>query len=147
SWVYLPSNGWAWQPGGSWAGWNQPRIMHPPTHYVLPQPPTGAGQGVVVVNRGPMTLPMGKSSNKMEISNNSAGLGIPRGGVRNLGQLSHTVEQNGFATARVHTAPIGVPWSHSGYSSPGMQAGAMHGGMTHTTTSVHSSAVHTSVHR
>src|SRR5262249_18350835 len=104
SWVYVPTYGWGWQPGGSWAGWCQPRIIHPPTNYRLPQPPV-QGQQTAVVNRGPMPIQLGKSSSRVQILNNSAGLGVPRGGVKNLGELSRAVEQRGFADTRVHTAP------------------------------------------
>jgi hypothetical protein len=128
SWVYLPSNAWAWQPGGSWAGWSAPRIVHPPSNFVAPQPPS-SGQRIVAVNQGPMPTQLGRSSDRMEIPKNSAGLGIPRGGIKNLNQLSGTVQQQGFATARVHTAPIGAGWWHGGgYPSPGSPVGAWHGG-------------------
>src|SRR5579863_10438064 len=97
TWAYLPTYGWAWQPGGTWAGWTGPRIIHPPVNFVQPQPPSNPGRAMVVVNRGPMPTQLGRSFNRMEISRNSAGLGIPRGGIKNLNQLSTTVQQQGFA--------------------------------------------------
>jgi len=129
TWAYLPTYGWAWQPGGTWAGYSAPRILRPPSNFVPPQPPSNPGQGTVVVNRGPMSTQLGRSFNRLEISQNSAGLGIPRGGIKNLNQLSSTVQQQGFATAKVHAAPVGVGWwSRGGYSSSAFQSGAAHGG-------------------
>ena len=125
SWTYLPAYGWAWQPGGAWTGWSQPRIIHPPSNFLLPKPPTGPGQGTIMVNRGGPPIQPGKS-NRLGISNNSAGLGIPRGGVKNLDQLSHTVQQRGFAETKVHTAPVATNSWNSGYSAAHM--GAMGGG-------------------
>src|SRR5579864_4099553 len=125
SWVYLPGQGWAWLPGGSWAGWTQPRIIHPPSHFLLPQAPA-AGHATIVVNRGTMPIQYGKSSNRLEIPDNSAGLGIPRGGIKNLNQLSHAAQRDGFATAKVHSEPTGGGWWRGGYSSPASRTGALH---------------------
>jgi len=112
SWTYLPMYGWAWQPGGAWMGWNTlPMVLNAPTGFVRPRPPLLPGRRIFAVNRGPMPLQTG---NKVQIAGNSAGLGIPRGSVRNLGQLSHHVEQNGFATTNLHTAAVGTGWWHSG---------------------------------
>ena len=147
SWVYLPTNGWAWQPGGSWAGWTQPRIIHPPSHFLLPQPPSNSSHGTIVVNRGLMPIQFGRSSNWLEISSNSAGLGIPRGGIKNLNQLSRTAQQDGFATAKVHTAPVGINSWHSGYSTPASQTGAWHGGSAPSVSAGHASSGHSSAHR
>jgi hypothetical protein len=127
SWVYLPGKGWAWAPGGSWSGWNTPRIVRSPTNFVAPQPPSTPGHGIVVVSRGPMPIQLGRSFSRLEIPKNSAGLGIPRGGIKNLNQLSGTVQQNGLATARVHTAPVGVGSWQGGSSASSSQGGAWHG--------------------
>jgi uncharacterized protein DUF6600/FecR-like protein len=123
SWVYLPQNGWAWQPGGSWSARNAPRVVGAPPNFVTPQPPS-AGQGTVLVSRGPMPVRFGKSSQELGISKNSAGLGIPRGSVDFIRQLSHKVEHTGFATTRIHSAPVGTDnWWHGGNSAPSARAG------------------------
>jgi FecR protein len=146
AWIYLPSNGWAWQPGGSWAGWSAPRIVHPPSNFVLPQPPSSTGQGMTVVNRSPVPVQLGRSSKRLEISRNSAGLGIPRGGIKNLNQLSSTVQQQGFATAKVHTVPLETnSWRGSNYA-PASQMGAWHGGGASSASAGHSSSGHSSAH-
>jgi hypothetical protein len=146
AWIYLPSNGWAWQPGGSWAGWSAPRIVHPPSNFVLPQPPSSSGQGMTVVNRGPVPVQLGRSSNRLEISRNSAGLGIPRGGIKNLNQLSSTVQQQGFATAKVHTVPLETKSWRGGNYAPASQIGAWHGGGASSASAGHSSSGHSSAH-
>ena len=145
SWAYLPGNGWAWLPGGTWAGWSAPRIIRPPSNFLLPQPPSNPGHGTVAVNRGPVPTQVGRSFNRLEISQNSAGLGIPRGGIKNLNQLSSTVQQQGLATAKVHTAPVGVSWWRGGgYASPASHAGAAHGGSAASASVGHSSTGHSS---
>jgi hypothetical protein len=131
SWVYLPTSGWGWLPGGTWTGWSTPRIVHPPANFLPPQPPSNPGHGTVIVNRGPAPVQLGRSFNRMEIAKNSAGLGIPRGGIKNLNQLSGTVQQQGFATARVHTAPVGVSWwNGGGFYGPGPAAAGHAGGFS-----------------
>lgn len=147
SWAYLPTYGWAWQPGGTWAGYSAPRIIRPPANFVSPQPPSNPGHGMIAVNRGPMPMQFGRSFSRMEIGKNSAGLGIPRGGIKNLNQLSSTAQQQGFATARVHTAPVGVSWWSRGYAAPA--SGSWHGGegsasASHSSLGGHSSAGHSS---
>ena len=141
SWVYLPTNGWGWLPGGSWTGWSTPRIVHPPANFLPPQPPSNLSHGTVVVNRGPVPIQLGRSFNRMEIAKNSAGLGIPRGGVKNLNQLSGTVQQQGFATAKVHSAPVGVSWwNGGGFYGPGPAMAAGHTGGFSGASAAHGSA-------
>jgi hypothetical protein len=150
SWAYLPNYGWAWQPGGTWAGYSAPRIIRPPTNFVAPQPPSNSGQGTVVVNRGPVPTQAGRSFNRLEISQNSAGLGIPRGGIKKLNELSTTVQQHGSAAANVHTAPVGVSWWNRGYSSSTAEArsGSWHGTGTSAASApaAHATASHSSGH-
>jgi len=143
TWNYLPTYGWAWQPGGSWSPWNAPRFIGAPGSFVAPKPPT-TGQQTVAVNRGPVQIQLGRSFNRMQISKNSAGLDIPRGGVKNLSELSSTVQQKGFATARVHTASVGGGyWGGRGYSTVGSR-----GGFSSIASSAgHSGSGHSSGHR
>jgi len=112
SWLYVPNYGWAWQPGGSRLGWNTiPRVINPPRQFIPPQAPTTSGHGTIVVGRGPVT-PAGSgivgSGNKVVIHDASAGLGIPRGSIRNLDKVSQHVKQEGSVTATVHTTPVGT---------------------------------------
>ncbi|HZQ69285.1 MAG TPA: DUF6600 domain-containing protein [Terriglobales bacterium] len=105
TWVYVPSYGWGWQPGGSWAGLNTvPRISNPPTTFSAPKPPVGTSTAPVIVSRGPSFS--GTPGKKVVVNSTSAGLGIPRGTVNNLAKLQQRVQQDGSATAKIHTAPV-----------------------------------------
>ena len=125
SWVYLPSSGWAWRPGGAWTGSNTvPLVSHAPVHFNGPQPPIAPGLRLQAVNHGPLTTQVGKSLNRVQIPNNSAGLGVPRGSVMNLRELSHAAQQKGFATTTLHTGPTGLSaWLNSGYEGPRANVG------------------------
>jgi hypothetical protein len=108
SWYYVPTYGWMWQPGnqGSWGGWTgTPRIINPPPRFRQPQPPTAPGNKTVIVTRGPNPK-VGVSQNRMTIHNDSAGLGIPRGSIRDLGKVSQTVTQKGAVTTTIRPAPV-----------------------------------------
>lgn len=106
SWVFVPTRGWMWQPGGSWAGWNAiPRVVNAPSRFVPPVPP-GSGRSTVVVNRGSFPTAPGLSSRQVIVRNDSAGLGIPRGSIRNMGRLSQQVKAQGSATATIHPLPV-----------------------------------------
>jgi FecR protein len=114
SWMFVPSYGWMWQPGGSWTGLNNtPTTIHAPAGFVPPRPPATPVRTLVVVNRGPVASPAIAASNiaasnKVVIRNGSAGLGIPRGSIQNLGKISQQVEQRGSATATLHSTPAPV---------------------------------------
>jgi hypothetical protein len=129
SWQYVPNYGWAWQPGGSRLAWNTvPRVINPPRQFISPQPPTSA-HNTIVVQRGPFVTPAGSgivgSGNKVVIHDDSAGLGIPRGSIRNLGKVSQQVRQQGTATATVHTMPVRTSTVTS--ASPAAQGSSVSG--------------------
>jgi uncharacterized protein DUF6600/FecR-like protein len=110
SWAFLPGYGWAWQPGGAWMPWySQPQLVNRPTGFRPPQAPSGMaskGRTIVSVNRGPVSNLQGHAGNRIEIRNNSAGLGVPRGRIPNLAKVSHEVQQRGTVMQRVHTAAV-----------------------------------------
>jgi len=143
SWIYVPAYGWGWQPGGSWAGLNQPNVNG--GTFVAPKPPS-SGNRTVVVNRGGSfpTTSSGFFGSRMTIGENSAGLGVPRGSIRNLGSLSLQAQQRGTATTHLPNSTVwgsgGTGWGNTGsrgpgYSSPGVRSPGM---------STHSSGVHSS---
>ena len=124
SWAFAPPYGWVWQPGGAWAGLNTvPVVTHAPVHFNGPHAPAAPGLRLQAVHQGPLTTQAGKSLNHLQIPNNSAGLGIARGSVMNLRDLSHTAQQKGFATATLHTGPTGFSslWN-GGYAAPVMHS-------------------------
>jgi FecR protein len=104
TWVFLPGQGWAWQPGGVWTTWYaHPRVLNAPKNFSVPQAPA-AGKTTVVVNRGPGLT--NHSGSRLVIRSNSAGLGVPRGEVKNLARVSQQAQVYGTVTERVHTAPV-----------------------------------------
>ena len=151
SWNFLPGYGWVWQPGGNWVGWNTvPVVAHGPVHYNGPQAPITPGLRLQAVNHGSLVTQVGKSFNHVQIPNNSAGLGIPRGSVRNLGELSHVAQQKGFALTTLHNGPTGISaWLNGGYEGPsggvaGARAGIGQAALGAPRGSSHSSGGHSS---
>jgi hypothetical protein len=124
SWAFIPGRGWAWQPGGTWMAVSSPRVLNAPANFVAPKPPTTATQSVVVVSRNPSSVFAGKSTSRVVIRNDSAGLGIPRGEVNNLAQMSERVNTQGAITAKVHAAPVQTrQWEPRGW--PGANPGGV----------------------
>jgi len=152
NWIYVPSYGWGWQPGGSWSGLNTlPPVGTGPAGFVPPKPPA-VGSGIVAVNRGGSfpTTSSGFFGPKMTIPENSAGLGVPRGAIRNLGSLSMRAHGSGAVSTRVPASTSSFP--SAGFPSYGSASPVSHGG-THTgftprsvgsAGSVHSSGGHVS---
>jgi hypothetical protein len=143
SWVFIPMYGWVWQPGGTWMGWNTiPVTLNAPTGFVPPRAPVPPGGRIVPVSRGPVPVQIG---NKVRIANNSAGLGIPRGSVENLRQLSRTVELQGFVTAKAHTISVSRSgWWNGGYAAPSSHAAGTMGHGVSSASASHSSGEHSS---
>lgn len=142
NWTFLQMYGWAWQPGAACTGlYTVPVILNAPLGFVLPRAPKLPGRRIFPLNRGPMPAQIGR---KVLIANNSAGLGIPRGSFRNLGQLSEKVAQKGFTTATVHSAPQSAGWWRAG-TAPGSHGGTAIGeGMSSLSSSGHVSGGHSS---
>jgi hypothetical protein len=140
SWAFAPPYGWVWQPGGAWMGYNTlPIVANAPLSYSRPQSPITPGGRVLAVNHGPLTTQVGKSANHVQIPNNSAGLGIPRGSVADLRGLSHTAQQKGFVTTTLHTGPTGLSaWLNGGNEGQGTR------GVGSAATGQQSSASHSS---
>lgn len=135
SWVFVPGFGWGWMPGG-WNTWNTiPPVANPPRAFVPPAPPATGGRTTVTVGKVPVNG-FGSSGpgRRVMITQGSAGLGIPRGAVRNLPVISQRVTTQGSATVR--TAPSGLRGMGTGpgrmsapaprMSAPRMSAPAPH---------------------
>jgi hypothetical protein len=106
AWMFVPAYGWAWQAGSTWTGFNAiPRVLNAPANFVVPQAPV-ASRGTVLVNRAPVPVLLGKSGNKLMIRANSAGLGIPRGGIGNLAKLAETASERGSVAAKIQTVAV-----------------------------------------
>jgi hypothetical protein len=142
NWTLVPGFGWMWQGGG----WNNvlvaPRYAGTTTVPVHPLvAPTGS-VNTVVVGKGGSTSTLAPS--RMVLNSGSAGLGIPRGSLENLGHLNSQVAKNGsvvvhpappYATSGGHTSSFGAPPSATtsssslGHSSSGV--GHSSGGGSH----------------
>ncbi len=135
SWNYIPGYGWFWQPGSTWAGWNTlPRIANAPQRFSAPRPPITPGQ-TLVVSRGTPAGAVGVVPGRSEIRGDSAGLGVARGSVRNLGRITQQMERPASGGSSMH-APLsrsavrlpsgGSPVSATGATSAGprMSGGA-----------------------
>jgi uncharacterized protein DUF6600/FecR-like protein len=93
NWAFAPGFGWVWQPG-YWNTWfPMPRVVNPPRRTVVPQPPTRTHE-TVMVGKGLMVNTLAPPR-RLTITPGSAGLGVPRGSVRNLDRFAHEVSKNG----------------------------------------------------
>jgi hypothetical protein len=125
SWTMVPGYGWMWAPGsfGSW--YTVPPVTNPPNRFPTPAPPL-RGTATVVV--GHPVLTAGGPPSRVLVQNGTAGLGIPRGTVSNLGRVSHQVQQNGFATVRTAPPARSGAWSGGSMSSMSSSSGHMSSG-------------------
>jgi len=105
NWMFVPSYGWMWQPGGAWNGYVTPRVLNAPGTYVVPNVPSNGGGRTVVVSGGPVSG-LAASPRQVVIRDGSAGLGVPRGSVKNLGKLSPQVQQKGLVATDIHSVQV-----------------------------------------
>jgi len=93
NWNFLPGYGWVWQPG-YWNTWYAvPRVVNPPARTVIPQPPVRT-RTTVMIGRGLAVNPVAGPPRRITITPGSAGLGVPRGSVRNLDRFAHEVNKS-----------------------------------------------------
>jgi len=144
NWMFVPGFGWMWQPGG----WNTmltvPRYTATNLVTVHPLvPPTGTVRTVVVGKGCPIST---LAPSRLTVHSGSAGMGIPRGSLGNLGHLNHEVAKSGSAVVRSapqfgassgRTSGYSAPQHSSmsapsaGHSAAGAPAGHASGGGTH----------------
>jgi hypothetical protein len=92
NWLFIPGQGWFWQPG-YWNSWYAvPRVVNPPAKALIPKPPVNS-RATVMVGKGLTANPVMPVS-KVTLNPGSAGIGIPRGAVRNLDRASREVGKN-----------------------------------------------------
>jgi hypothetical protein len=137
NWMLVPGFGWMWQPG-AWNSWvGVPRYLGTvPTGFRPLVAPTGTVHSAVV-GRGASAGTAGASS--LVVNKGSAGLGIARGSVAELGQLNKQVAKSGFA--QVHSSPqFAATRSGGGVSAyGGPHSGVSSAGAGHSSTGVASS--------
>jgi len=133
AWNYVPLYGWMWQPGGAWmGGYPLPVFAGLPPGYAAPRPPIFPGPRVIHVNGGAGSKVTQGLFTRIEIPNNSAGLGIPRGSINNLPHVAGLAETHASVSSGLHLpevmstpgfyrsgfgAPRGSAWGAHGYSS------------------------------
>jgi len=144
--AFVPGFGWMWQPG-NWNNWGTvPRITGTtPVHFrALVAPSTGTVRTVAVGRGGAVsTVP----PSRLVLNSGSAGMGIPRGSLGNLGHLNHEVAKNG--SAQVHPAPqfgatSGRAPSFGPASRTSSGSSAQHGTMSGSSVGHSSAAPHAS---
>ncbi len=131
NWAYAPGFGWFWQPG-YWNTWVPvPTVVNPPVRTPLPKPPV-RGTGTVMVGAG-LTANPSRPPSRLAITQGSAGLGVPRGAVRDLDRVA---KQASTATrpieVRTHSTPAATSsptWDQSSWSR-GTSAGSTRGTST-----------------
>lgn len=121
NWMFVPNMGWMWQPGG-WNTWQSiPRYT--PTTLVrvnAPVPPANGTVKTVVVGRA--GVPSAMQPGRVTLNAGTAGLGVPRGSLRNMNHLNQQVSRNG--SAQVRPAPQFSASSPNRGSSMGGNSGA-----------------------
>ncbi|MFY9560381.1 MAG: FecR family protein [Terriglobales bacterium] len=105
NWAFVPGYGWVWQPG-YWNAWYAvPRVVNPPRRTVIPQPPVRT-RSTVMLGKGLTVNPPAGPPQRLTITPGSAGLGVPRGTVRNLDRLAREVNKS-ERPVEVRTEPSG----------------------------------------
>jgi hypothetical protein len=140
TWMFVSGAGWMWQPGGfnSWRG--VPSFAGTMPVGFRPVVVPSGSVSTVVVGRGGFT-----NSNRVQsslfVNRGSAGLGVPRGAVSNLGHLNGQVAKSGAVELRPvpsaaanRSSGSGFGQSRSAPSSPAMSHG--------TATAAHTSGGH-----
>ena len=138
NWAFVPGYGWGWSPGfvGGW--YPVVPVTNAPQRFKPPVPPS-AGTATVSVGHPVLTSGI---PNRLVVQNGTAGMGVPRGSVNNLGKISSQVQQNGSATVHTSSAVRASTMSSPGFGASG--AGRMSSGTGHVSTGHASSGGHTS---
>lgn len=122
AWNYVPLYGWMWQPGGAWmGGYPLPVFAGYPPGYAAPRPPIFPGPRVIHVNQGSGSKVSEGLFSRIEIPNNSAGLGIPRGSINNLPRVAGLAETRGTVSSGLHLPQVmsNPGWYNSGFGRRG----------------------------
>lgn len=118
NWMFVPGFGWMWQPG-MWTTWvTVPRYTRTTLVHVNAPVPPASGVKTVVMGR---TNTSPAFASRMVVHSGSAGMGIPRGSMRNLGHMNHEVAKTGFVQVRPAPQFSGSSpstASSGGYSQP-----------------------------
>jgi len=129
SWNFVPGYGWMWAPGGFGGGWyNVPRVTNAPQRF---NPPVAPSTGTATVTVGHPGVSSGVPR-RLVVQNGSAGLGVPRGAINNLGKISNQVEKNGTATVRPSAPVRSSSMPAGGFGNAGNRVGTGNAGTRNT---------------
>src|SRR5262245_65463225 len=103
--------------------------------FPVPRPPQ---QGSATVTVGQPVLTTSEPPRRVLVQNGSAGLGVPRGTVNNLGKVSREVQHSGFATVR--TVPPSRGMSSVTYGSSASGGSHVSSSPSRATTGSHASS-------
>ncbi len=116
NWAFAPGYGWFWQPG-YWNTWVPiAPVVNPPVRTPLPKPPV-SGTQTVAVGRGLVAYPA-RMPSRLAVNPGSAGLGVPRGSIRNFDHVARQVN-NVTRPVVVRTQPSVSSGSSAGYGGRG----------------------------
>lgn len=125
NWAFVPGYGWVWQPG-YWNSWYAvPRVVNPPRRVAVLTPPARGRQTVMIGKGLTVNPPSGVPQRRLVIAPGSAGLGVPRGTIRNLDRVSREATKNS-RPVEIATEPRGriAPPSRPAGNGLGSSAGA-----------------------
>jgi hypothetical protein len=146
SWTNCPGMGWGWMPGGAWNGLNNIVYNNPPAignggggvgapvrrlPIAPPHPPKGNDPTMLAVTtRGkPLVQSEMVSREQFQFRNDSAGLGIPRGGdFGKLNKVSEHVQQRGVVNQSVYFQAPESAMQGPHPTSTAIMAGSIHRG-------------------
>lgn len=116
NWGYAPGFGWFWQPGywNTWAPY--PTVVNPPVRSPLPKPPV-RGTATVIVGKG-LTANPARPVARLAIVPGSAGLGVPRGAVKDFNRIARQVSNS------THPIVVRQPSTAASTSTPGWSQGS-----------------------
>jgi hypothetical protein len=135
AWAMAPGFGWVWQPG-NWNSWNSfPAVLNAPAGMTVPTAPV-SGHKTVMVGLGLSAFPATGAPDRLTISPNSAGFGVPRGSVDRLDRFAKTMARTSRPVVVSTIQPASSMQAPGFGMSPGVGAGrgATPGTSTHGST-------------
>jgi hypothetical protein len=110
SWVSCGASGWGWRPDRRWAGLKNPVLFHPingprpPGGPKPPHPLARTESSMVVVGADHLHVPSPVAADKLQLTKDSAGLGLPRDAGVKLNRISSAVAARGSVEVQVLSA-------------------------------------------
>jgi hypothetical protein len=138
NWAFVPGYGYMWAPGAFNTWYPVVPVKNPPSRFPVPKPPA-SGTATVTVGR-PFSGVSTTAPQRVFVRNGTAGIGIPRGTVNNLGKVSREVQSNGMMSVRTSPPSHGFGGSPGGWGSAPSGGGHMSSGSSHSGGSSHTSS-------